>query len=268
VFRQFRFFHRLSSFAVRQRAARLPSFSLQRYLPCDPPSLNCLNDHDQKCRPCIKLCRSWRPGTRAQSPISLFLPFWMTAPSFLFPAARMGTRCSANGPAIGSARLSDTRARFGVQSSVAMRRAQRQAAPISQRASLYHIVHTYRSYAVPLTHKLCAYCSKIWDTYSGQSLHSFPHNHIVRSVAISPSASAPRLLTGGQEKKVRIFDIGRPDAEPDILSEGGGQSHDGTIKGVVWFDENIGVSGGEDGFIKWVFACLSRFFWLLSGCSA
>jgi WD40 repeat protein len=115
------------------------------------------------------------------------------------------------------------------------------------------IAHTYSSCAVPLTRKLCACCSKVWDTYSGQPLHSFPHNHIVRSVAISPSY----LLTGGQEKKVRIFDIGKPDAEPDILSEGGGLSHDGTIKSVVWFDENTGVSGGEDRIIKWVIVCLS-----------
>ncbi|KAI9433988.1 WD40 repeat-like protein [Lactarius indigo] len=91
------------------------------------------------------------------------------------------------------------------------------------------------------------FTAKIWDTYSGNSLHSFPHNHIVRSVAVTPSASL--LLTGGQEKKVRIFDLGRPDAEPDIL--GGGLSHDGTIKSVVWFDENTGVSAAEDGFIKW-----------------
>ncbi|KAI0253953.1 serine/threonine kinase receptor associated protein [Lactifluus subvellereus] len=93
------------------------------------------------------------------------------------------------------------------------------------------------------------FTAKIWDTYSGKSLHSFPHNHIVRSVAIAPTAM--RLLTGGQEKKVRIFDLGRPDAEPDILSEGSGLSHDGTIKSVVWFGENTGVSAGEDGLIKW-----------------
>ena len=90
--------------------------------------------------------------------------------------------------------------------------------------------------------------SKIWDTYSGKPLHSFPHNHIVRSVAISPSTS--HLLTGGQEKKVRIFDVGRPDAEPVILSDANGLSHDGTVKSVVWLDENTGVSGGEDGVIK------------------
>ncbi len=70
----------------------------------------------------------------------------------------------------------------------------------------------------------------------------------LRSVAVSPRASL--LLTGGQEKKVRIFDLGKPNAEPDILSDGGGLSHDGTIKSVVWFDENTGVSAGEDGLIK------------------
>jgi len=93
------------------------------------------------------------------------------------------------------------------------------------------------------------FTAKIWDTYSGQPLHSFPHNHIVRSVAISPSTV--HLLTGGQEKKVRVFDVRRPDAVPDILSDGNGQSHDGTVKSVVCLDENTGVSGGEDGVIKW-----------------
>jgi len=93
------------------------------------------------------------------------------------------------------------------------------------------------------------FTAKIWDTYSGNLLHSFPHNHIVRSVAISPATS--HLLSGGQEKKVRIFDLRRPDAEPDILSEGSGLSHDGTIKSVVWFGDNTGVSAGEDGLIKW-----------------
>lgn len=90
-------------------------------------------------------------------------------------------------------------------------------------------------------------CSKIWDTYSGEALHSFPHNHIVRSVAISPNAS--HLLTGGQEKKVRMFDLGRPDAEPDVLGEGP-VSHDGTIKSVVWVGEHTGVTAGEDGIVK------------------
>ena len=89
---------------------------------------------------------------------------------------------------------------------------------------------------------------KVWDTYSGNCLHSFPHNHIVRSVALSPQVS--HLLTGGQEKKVRIFDLNRPDAEPDFLCDSGVLSHDGTIKSVVWVGEHTGVTAGEDGIIK------------------
>jgi WD40 repeat protein len=83
-------------------------------------------------------------------------------------------------------------------------------------------------------------------------LHSFPHNHIVRSVAFSPTAS--HLLTGGQEKKVRLFDLRRPDAEPDFLGGTGGvTAHEGTVKSVVWINEWSGVTAGEDGAVKCVF---------------
>jgi len=94
------------------------------------------------------------------------------------------------------------------------------------------------------------FTAKVWDTYSGNCLHSFPHNHIVRSVALSPQVS--HLLTGGQEKKARIFDLNRPDAEPDFLYDSGVlSSHDGTIKSVVWVGDHTGVTAGEDGMIKW-----------------
>ena len=95
------------------------------------------------------------------------------------------------------------------------------------------------------------YNSKIWDTYSGECLHSFPHNHIVRSVAISPNGL--HLLTGGQEKKVRMFDLRRPEAEPEFFFESGATlSHEGTVKSVVWVGEHTGVTAGEDGLIKCV----------------
>jgi len=93
------------------------------------------------------------------------------------------------------------------------------------------------------------FTAKIWDTYSGQVLYSFPHNHIVRSVAISPTSS--HLLTGGQEKKVRMFDLSRPDAEPDFLGDAGALSHDGMVKSVVWVGDHTGVSASEDGLVKW-----------------
>ncbi|KIY61833.1 WD40 repeat-like protein [Cylindrobasidium torrendii FP15055 ss-10] len=93
------------------------------------------------------------------------------------------------------------------------------------------------------------FTAKVWDTYSGTPLHSFPHNHIVRTVALSPTSS--HLLTGGQEKKVRMFDLARPDAEPDYLTESAGLAHEGTVKSVVWVGDHTGVSAGEDGLVKW-----------------
>lgn len=58
------------------------------------------------------------------------------------------------------------------------------------------------------------------------------------------------MLTGGQEKKVRIFDLGRPDAEPQFLLDGGQLTHEGMVKSVVWVGDHTGVTAGEDGLVK------------------
>lgn len=49
---------------------------------------------------------------------------------------------------------------------------------------------------------------------------------------------------------MRMFDLGRPDADPDYLGEPGALSHEGTVKSVVWVGDHTGVTAGEDGFIK------------------
>jgi serine-threonine kinase receptor-associated protein len=49
---------------------------------------------------------------------------------------------------------------------------------------------------------------------------------------------------------VRIFDLTRPDAEPDFLCGSGAVSHDGMVKSVVWVGEQTGVTAGEDGLVK------------------
>jgi hypothetical protein len=52
---------------------------------------------------------------------------------------------------------------------------------------------------------------------------------------------------------VRMFDLSRPDAEPEVLLSGGAlTSHDGMVKSVVWVGDSTGVSAGEDGLIKCV----------------
>lgn len=100
------------------------------------------------------------------------------------------------------------------------------------------------------------FSAKVWDTYSGEALHTFQHSHIVRSVALSPQVTPQYLLTGGHEKKIRLFDLGRPDAEPLTLggNHPGGTSCKGTVRSIVW-DEGqqgvVGISAGEDGFVRW-----------------
>lgn len=55
--------------------------------------------------------------------------------------------------------------------------------------SVRHVLYTVSS-----VHRL-SYCRKIWDTSSGEAIHTFAHNHIVRSVALSPQATPQYLLT-------------------------------------------------------------------------
>lgn len=42
------------------------------------------------------------------------------------------------------------------------------------------------------------FCSKVWDTYTGECLNTFAHSHIVRSVALSPQQQPQYLLTVGR----------------------------------------------------------------------
>jgi len=51
-----------------------------------------------------------------------------------------------------------------------------------------------------------------------------------------------------------MFDLTRPDADPDFLFEpGASTTHDGTVKSVVWVGDYTGVTAGEDGLVKCVF---------------
>mmetsp|Transcript_31207 Transcript_31207/g.80103 ORF Transcript_31207/g.80103 Transcript_31207/m.80103 type:complete len:316 (+) Transcript_31207:553-1500(+) len=53
---------------------------------------------------------------------------------------------------------------------------------------------------------------RVWDALSGDELHQFQHKHIVRTTQFA--ADNYRLLTGGREKILRIFDVNQPNAEP------------------------------------------------------
>ncbi|PVH94506.1 serine/threonine kinase receptor associated protein-like protein [Periconia macrospinosa] len=101
------------------------------------------------------------------------------------------------------------------------------------------------------------FSAKVWDTHTGEALHTLSHNHIVRAVAF-PNQEAPQILaTGGMEKKLRIFDLSRNDnstsaqATPFSYEIGAGV-HTGTIKSIVWAsDPNILITAAEDKKIRW-----------------
>mmetsp|Transcript_16451 Transcript_16451/g.39047 ORF Transcript_16451/g.39047 Transcript_16451/m.39047 type:complete len:326 (-) Transcript_16451:183-1160(-) len=53
---------------------------------------------------------------------------------------------------------------------------------------------------------------RIWDALNGDELHQFQHKHIVRTTQFA--ADCCHVLTGGQEKILRVFDVNQPDSAP------------------------------------------------------
>ncbi|KAI9882978.1 MAG: hypothetical protein M1823_005270 [Watsoniomyces obsoletus] len=121
------------------------------------------------------------------------------------------------------------------------------------------------------------FTAKVWDTYTGETLNTLQHSHIVRAVAFPSQPRPTTLATGGAEKKLRVYDISRSapaptpatpngsttngnsnhptndGSEPDAPSyEIGPGIHGGTIKSIVWgADPNILVTAADDKKIRW-----------------
>lgn len=53
------------------------------------------------------------------------------------------------------------------------------------------------------------FSAKYWDAVTGNELHTFAHKHVVKSVEFS--SDAKHLFTGGHEKKLRVFDLQKPE---------------------------------------------------------
>lgn len=51
--------------------------------------------------------------------------------------------------------------------------------------------------------------AKIWNSIDGTVLSSLPHKHIVKCVAFSSDDT--KLVTGGNEKIIRVYDLNRLD---------------------------------------------------------
>ncbi|KAI8321772.1 WD40 repeat-like protein [Martensiomyces pterosporus] len=83
------------------------------------------------------------------------------------------------------------------------------------------------------------YTAKVWSAFTGQELVSLPHNHIVKSADFADGGVT--VVTGGQDKCVRVFDVNRPDASTTLAT------HDAPIRSVKWSKHrHLMVSAGDD----------------------
>lgn len=88
------------------------------------------------------------------------------------------------------------------------------------------------------------YTAKIWDALTGEEVQSFQQSRIIKSVHFSTDNS--KLLTGGQDKILRIFDLAKPEAEPLKL-----EGHTDSIRVALWnADNSLIISGGQDSQIR------------------
>jgi len=110
------------------------------------------------------------------------------------------------------------------------------------------------------------FSAKVWDTFTGETLHTLQHNHIVRAVAFPPQPKPQVLATGGMEKKLRIYDLSRTVQTPGESTtsglsgnleappsyEIGAEEHQGAIKSIIWSrDPNIMTTAADDKRIRW-----------------
>ncbi|KAG5456793.1 MAG: WD40-repeat-containing domain protein, partial [Olpidium bornovanus] len=92
------------------------------------------------------------------------------------------------------------------------------------------------------------FTAKVWDAYTGEELLSLAHGHIVRATDLNRAGNL--LATGGNEKILRVFDIGAMTEAPLASLTG----HTGNIKNIAWDDaRKVLLSAGDDGEIRQVF---------------
>jgi serine-threonine kinase receptor-associated protein len=97
------------------------------------------------------------------------------------------------------------------------------------------------------------FSARVWDAYSGDMLVSLQHEHIVKSVDIAASGS--HVVTGGFEKKIRIFDLSKPDTPTFLAEEGSSTAHDTPIKSVVFNESKQQVISADEKSLKFVSFC-------------
>lgn len=84
------------------------------------------------------------------------------------------------------------------------------------------------------------FTGKVWNAGNGEELHSFKHKHIVKSVSFDQDSNY--LITGSNEKLIRVFDLSQPNSSPQVYT-----GHGGAVKRALFCrNDKYVVSVAED----------------------
>jgi serine-threonine kinase receptor-associated protein len=86
---------------------------------------------------------------------------------------------------------------------------------------------------------ICSSKRKLWDALTGSEVHTFSHKHIVKSVDFSLDST--KLITGCNDKNLRLFDLNEYNQEPLIFS-----GHTSNIKKCIFSDNSNKVMSISD----------------------
>ncbi|CDQ64442.1 serine-threonine kinase receptor-associated protein [Oncorhynchus nerka] len=83
------------------------------------------------------------------------------------------------------------------------------------------------------------FTAKVWDAVTGDEVLTLAHKHIVKSVNFTQDSSC--LLTGGNDKIIRIYDLNKPEAEPQEIT-----GHTSAIKKALWCNNDTQILSAAD----------------------
>lgn len=83
------------------------------------------------------------------------------------------------------------------------------------------------------------FTAKVWNSATGEEIHSFAHKHIVKCVDFTSDSN--HLLTGSNEKLLRIYDLNKPDSEPEMMS-----GHTSNLRCCLWLEDGRRMVSSSD----------------------
>ncbi|RMZ78583.1 hypothetical protein DV738_g3798, partial [Chaetothyriales sp. CBS 135597] len=115
------------------------------------------------------------------------------------------------------------------------------------------------------------FTARIWDPHSGECQQILQHDHIVKAVSFPIQKAPPIVATGGQEKKLRLWDLVKASSDAPTSEANGGEAvrtpttltskdgievgageHTASIKSIVWnVDFNILTTAADDKTVRW-----------------